>query len=50
MHALVVPRMPLVSQPLETLPETPATMSLDRLIERVHHGRIARHAIDALPI
>jgi hypothetical protein len=42
--------MPLVSQPLQTLPETPAAMPLDRLIERIHHGRIVRHAIYSLSI
>jgi hypothetical protein len=40
MHALMVPCIPLVSQPLETLPETPAAMPLDSFIERAHNGHI----------
>jgi hypothetical protein len=50
MHALMVPRMPLVSQPLETVPEAPAAMTLDGFIERIRNCRIPLHSIDSLSI
>ncbi len=37
MHALMVPGMPLVAQPLEAFAEAAATMSRDRFIERADH-------------
>src|SRR5260370_22662903 len=40
MHALVVPRMPGPTQPIETLPEPPATMSADHLVQRGHDSGI----------
>ncbi len=50
MHALMVSRMPLVSQPLETLPETPAAMPFDGFIECIYYCRIPLHSIDSLSI
>jgi hypothetical protein len=39
-RALIVPSMTLIVQTLEALPEIPAGMPLDRIIQRSHHRRI----------
>jgi hypothetical protein len=37
--------MTLIEQTLEALPETPSTMSLDRIIQRSHYRRITLDSI-----
>lgn len=40
MHFLVVPPMPIGTQPVEALPKAPATALADHLVQRRNHRRI----------